>query len=190
MITSKKKLKAILAYEKALYSNYMFPTLKRRFFAWLKKEPVYQIWNWQKVSRYCDYYRYLAKHQGGLYSKVLYLFYSNKRNHMAEHLGIEIITENISKGLLLYHFSGTVINGNVSIGENCHLHGNNCIGNAGNGHFECPKIGNNVMIGVGAKVIGNIIIADNIKIAAGAVVVDSFLEEGITIGGIPARKIK
>lgn len=46
------------------------------------------------------------------------------------------------------------------------------------------------MIGVGAKVIGKVRIANNIKIAAGAVVVTSFDEEGITIGGIPARKLK
>ena len=39
------------------------------------------------------------------------------------------------------------------------------------------------------KIIGNVKIADNIKIAAGAVVVNSFMEPGITIAGIPARKI-
>lgn len=53
-----------------------------------------------------------------------------------------------------------------------------------------PVIGNNVMMGAGAKVIGNVTIADNIKIAAGAVVVNSFKEPGITIGGIPARRLK
>ena len=75
-------------------------------------------------------------------------------------------------------------------GENCHLHGNNCIGNAGPHDLRCPVIGNNVMLGVGAKVIGNVTVADNIKIAAGAVVVTSFTEKGIAIGGIPARKLK
>lgn len=54
---------------------------------------------------------------------------------------------------------------------------------------KCPQIGNNVEIGVGAKVIGNITIADNIKIGANAVVTKSFDEEGITLVGIPARKL-
>ena len=45
-------------------------------------------------------------------------------------------------------------------------------------------------MGAGAKVIGNVTIADNIKIGAGAVVVTSFIEPGITIGGVPARKLK
>ena len=45
-------------------------------------------------------------------------------------------------------------------------------------------------IGVGAKIIGGVTIADNIKIGAGAVVVSSFYEEGVTIGGVPAKIIK
>lgn len=51
-------------------------------------------------------------------------------------------------------------------------------------------IGDNVMMGAGAKVIGHVRIADNIKIGAGAVVVSSFTEPGITIGGVPARRLK
>ena len=45
-------------------------------------------------------------------------------------------------------------------------------------------------IGVGATIIGNITIADNIKIGAGAVVTKSFLTPGVTLVGIPAREIK
>lgn len=45
-------------------------------------------------------------------------------------------------------------------------------------------------IGVGAKLIGDIVIADDIVVGAGAVVVSSFTEPGITIGGVPARRIK
>ena len=41
-----------------------------------------------------------------------------------------------------------------------------------------------------AKVIGNVHLANKIKVGAGAVVVSSFLEEGITIAGVPARKIE
>ena len=69
------------------------------------------------------------------------------------------------------------------------LHGSNCIWN--NGYtLDSPIIGDNVRLGVGTKVIGNVRIDDNITIAAGLVVVNSSEEPGITIGGIPARKIK
>ena len=48
-------------------------------------------------------------------------------------------------------------------------------------------IGNNVDIGVGAKIIGPVEIGDNIRIGANAVVVDSFNESGVTIVGVPAH---
>ena len=70
------------------------------------------------------------------------------------------------------------------------MHGNNCIGNNGINLNKCPKIGNNVDIGYGATIIGDIEIADNIIIGANSLVNKSFLESNIIIAGIPARKIK
>ena len=52
-----------------------------------------------------------------------------------------------------------------------------------------PKIGNNVVIGVGAVVLGDIHIADGIAIGANAVVNKSFGEPSIAIAGVPAKKI-
>ena len=91
--------------------------------------------------------------------------------------------------LVIYHHGSVIVNGNARVGKNCCLHGDNCIGNDGKTNGT-PVLGDNVELGVGAKVIGEITIANNITIAAGAVVVDSFLEEGITIGGVPARRLK
>jgi serine O-acetyltransferase len=54
---------------------------------------------------------------------------------------------------------------------------------------KAPKLGNNVFIGTGAKIIGDITIADNVAIGANAVVVKSITEPGTTWGGIPAKKI-
>jgi serine O-acetyltransferase len=87
------------------------------------------------------------------------------------------------------HHKNIIING--IIGENCIFHGNNCIGNKGtiDGVEQIPHIGNNVDFGYGSVVIGNVDIADDIKIGAGAVVVNSFTEKGITIAGVPAKKI-
>ena len=50
-----------------------------------------------------------------------------------------------------------------------------------------PTIGNNVIIGAGAKVLGPVYIADNIKIGAGTVVVDNFNDCGVTIIGVKGR---
>ena len=51
-------------------------------------------------------------------------------------------------------------------------------------------IGDNVRLGVGAKVIGNVQLADHITVAAGAVVVDSCLIPGAVLAGVPAKCVK
>lgn len=84
---------------------------------------------------------------------------------------------------------GVVVNGYAKVGKDCHLHGNNCIGNKGSNN-GVPKIGNNVDIGYGAIIIGDIMIGDNTVIAAGAIVVDSFPSGNVVIGGCPAKVIR
>ncbi len=69
------------------------------------------------------------------------------------------------------------------------LYMGNCIGNDGISD-ECPIIGDNVEIGVGAKIIGNIKITNNVIIGAGAVVVNDILEENSVVAGVPAKIIK
>ena len=75
------------------------------------------------------------------------------------------------------------------MGKNCILHGNNCIGNSGLSS-ECPRIGDNVRLGFGATVIGNVEIANNVTVAAGAVVVNSCLQENAVLAGVPAKCVK
>ena len=175
----------IIDIERRIYREYMFKSRNRFIMSRIKREPARMIWTWQYYSRKTDYY----KNKKGFFSRLMYLLFICLKNRLGEKLGLEIATENIGSGLLVYHYNN-VINGGAIIGRNCHLHGNNCVGNAGPQDLRNPVIGDNVMLGVGAKVIGNVTIANNIKIAAGAVVVTSFMEEGITIGGVPAKKLK
>ena len=92
-------------------------------------------------------------------------------------------------GLSIPHYGTLLVNSGVQIGANCRIH--NLVGIATKaGSLKKPaKIGNNVYIGVGVVIIGDVEIADNIVIGANAVVNKSFLEPGITIAGVPARKI-
>lgn len=188
MITTKKELREVLKYEHDNYMRYMFPTHSRRIFGHLKHEPVMSIWRWQKASRKCDYFKYRSYNGGSVFEKLAYLYFVTKRNIIGERLGIEAITENTNKGLFIYHYIGGIIF-NAKIGSNCHLHGNNCIGNNGPHDISTPILGDNVTLGVGAKVIGGVYIADNVTIAAGAVVVKDILEPGVTVAGIPAKII-
>lgn len=125
-----------------------------------------------------------------LYYYLRFVFASRRKNILGRKLGIEIGENSFDKGLIIYHTFGTVVNSESVVGKNCKLHGNNCIGNSGL-DTKCPVLGDNIRVGVGAKIIGDVTLADNITVAAGAVVVTSFLEPGITVGGgVPAKRIK
>ena len=116
------------------------------------------------------------------------VFIRRRRNRLGAKLGFMIPVNTLGKGIKIWHYGNIVINGGVRLGERCVLHGDNCIGNDGVTNAS-PEIGNNVDIGVGAKIIGNIYIADNCRIGAGAVVVKSCYHKGTTLVGVPAKEI-
>lgn len=116
------------------------------------------------------------------YFKFLYLIFT--RHSMK--LGFSIPLNTLGKGICLPHRGTIVINSKAKIGNFCKIHVCTNIGGHDGG---VPNIGNKVYIAPGAKIFGDIRIADKIVIGANAVVNKSFLEEGITIGGIPAKKI-
>ena len=132
-------------------------------------------------------YMRLANHYGN--NTVLGLFYLRKKNKLSLLLNLEISGRNIGPGLTLYHNGPVVINGDAVIGKDLVLHGDNCIGNDGKTD-ECPVIGDNVDVGVGAKIIGNVKIADNVVIGAGAVVVKDIIIPGTVVGGVPSKILK
>lgn len=186
MKTDKRNIKEIIEFEKEQYCQKFALTSRIKYIkAFLFQEPVSGIMKWQFCSRKCDYYSF----RNNLSGKVLAQVFRLLRNYYGKKMNIEASTGNIGKGLLIYHSGGLIINSASVIGEDVHFHGANCVGNSGETNGGCPRIGNNVIIGVGAKIIGDIDIADGITIGAGAVVVKSFMEPNITIAGVPAKKI-
>ncbi len=105
--------------------------------------------------------------------------------------GIEIHpAAQIGKGLFIDHGCAVVIGETTIIGDNCTIYQGATLGGTGK-HVgkRHPTIGNNVMIGAGAKVLGPITIGDNSKIAAGAVVLKD-IPENSTAVGVPARVVR
>ena len=102
--------------------------------------------------------------------------------------GIEIHPgATIGKGLVIDHGSGVVIGETAEIGDNCTLYQGVTLGGTGKDLGKRhPTLGNNVLVGAGAKVLGPIVIDDNSKIAANAVVLKD-IPENSTAVGIPAR---
>ena len=95
----------------------------------------------------------------------------------------------IGRGLLIDHGSGVVIGETAEIGNDCTIYQGVTLGGTGKDVGKRhPTIGNNVLIGAGAKVLGPFTVGDDAKIAAGAVVLAA-VPPNSTAVGVPARII-
>ena len=105
--------------------------------------------------------------------------------------GIEIHPgATIGKGLVIDHGMGVVIGETAEIGDNCTLYQGVTLGGTGKDVGKRhPTLGNNVLVGAGAKVLGPFKIGDNSKIAANAVVLDE-IPDNCTAVGIPAKLVR
>ena len=139
-----------------------------------------QFLKWLRITELC----YNGK---GIY-KMLLPFVYWKYRRVSLLTGISIPKNTCADGLTLYHFGSIVVNSACRIGRNCCIMNNVNIG-ANGGSLKAPQIGNDVYIGPGAVIYGEIEIADGCYIGANAVVNKSFLEPNSVIVGIPAKVI-
>ncbi|MDO5759421.1 MAG: serine acetyltransferase [Bacteroidota bacterium] len=143
-----------------------------------------EIWKFEIELRYGEY---LINCKPLMWK--LRLLYSRFKKHYLSILccGYEVPYNVVGEGLALIHRGPIIINSSSRIGSYCRIHSGVTIG-ATSGEKKAPTIGDNVYIGSGAKVIGNINIGSNCAIGAGAVVVKS-VPDSVTVGGVPARII-
>ncbi len=96
----------------------------------------------------------------------------------------------IGKGLLIDHGCGVVIGETTVIGDDCTIYQGVTLGGTGKDTGKRhPTLGNNVMVGSGAKILGPFTVGDNSKIAANAVLLRE-VEPDSTCVGVPARVVK
>ena len=176
----KRELKEILQAEKDLYIPHI-KSVKNKIMAVYTHNEEFEIYRFICALRKAEFYRST--------NKLLYTYYLRKSNIRGNRLGYFIAPGVLRKGVRLYHRGSIIINTQSVIGDGCLFHGDNCVGNNGINN-QCPVLGKNVELGVGAKVIGGVTLADGIRVGANAVVTKSFTEPGITIAGVPAVKIK
>lgn len=131
-------------------------------------------------------YEYLVKQKTTPLTTLRRLWNLKRYSKFAKDCGFVIGDGVLGEGVTFYHRGNIVINPNARVGEGCIFHGSCCIGASHLGSDKCPVLGNNVEIGYGAVILGNI----NIVIGANSVVTKSFTEPGIVIAGAPARKIR
>ena len=95
----------------------------------------------------------------------------------------------MGKGIMLDHATGIVIGETAVVGDNCSMLHGVTLGGTGNERDDRhPKIGCGVMMGSGAKILGNIKVGDCVRVAAGSVVLHD-VPPRRTVAGVPARDI-
>ncbi len=105
--------------------------------------------------------------------------------------GIEIHPgATIGKGLFIDHGMGVVIGETAVVGDNCLIYQGATLGGTGKDKGKRhPTLGDNVLVGAGAKVLGPFKVGNNVKIAANAVVLNP-IPDNCTAVGVPARVVR
>jgi serine O-acetyltransferase len=109
---------------------------------------------------------------------------------VSERMGVDIHpAARMGCGVMIDHATAIVIGETAVVGDNCSLLHEVTLGGTGVQNWDRhPKIGEGVLIGAGAKVLGNISVGDFAKIASGSVVLDD-VPSRCTVAGVPARPV-
>lgn len=169
----------------------MFQELKEELDSIMERDPAAR-------SRLEVYFLYSGFKAVRAYRRANWFFRHNMKfiarylsQHARHKTGIEIHPgAKIGRGLFIDHGMGVVIGETTEIGDNCTLYQGVTLGGTGKDHGKRhPTLGNNVMVGSGAKILGPFRVGDNARVAAGAVVLDE-VPDNATAVGVPARVVR
>lgn len=178
MIQTKEDLKYYLEEDQKAYHKILDVSLKARI-----KSLFFHDYNYEYMRNLRKWEYYL--NTGG----VLQYFYAWRCECIQQKCNIDLQPNVIGPGAHIVH-GKIVVNAYSKIGKNCKILSDVTIGVSGRKNQKgAPVIGDNVFIGTGARIIGDITIVDNVVIGANAVVTKSITEKGTTVAGIPAKKI-
>ena len=169
----------------------MFETMKSDLDAVMERDPaarnrleVFFLYSGYKAVRSHRRANWFFRHN----MKFIARFISQRSRHKT---GIEIHPgATIGKGLFIDHGMGVVIGETTEIGENCTLYQGVTLGGTGKDTGKRhPTLGNNVLVGCGARVLGPFKVGDKARIAAGAVVLNEIPPDSTAVG-VPAQVVK
>ena len=155
---------------------------KYGFMDWLMDD----IWTFERLLRKVEYYHNCVKSTWGKVKRRI-LYY--KLHRMKIRMSLSIPINVFDEGLSISHYGPIVINDKAKIGKNCRIHVGVNIGEGGP-DAKAPQIGDNCYLGPGAKLFGGIVLGDNVKVGANAVVNKSFPGGNCTLVGVPAHKVE
>lgn len=150
-----------------------------------KKKKIYAnffgdyTYNYLNLMRKLEYYSNCKSDMiSRLYRKVLNARYKK----MGVKTGIQIGINSFGKGLALFHYGSIIVSGTARFGNFCVIQSDVNISAGVQG-------GDEIYIAPGAKILENVMIADNVIIGANAVVCKNIDEPHTSWGGVPAKKI-
>ena len=134
-----------------------------------------------------------------IYHRLTHWLYLHKRFFLARMIsqfartmtGVEIHPgATIGRGLFIDHGMGIVFGETTEIGDNCTIYHGVTLGGTGKDTGKRhPTLGDNVLVGAGAKVLGPVYIGDNVRVGAGSVVLKN-LPANATAVGVPAEVVR
>ena len=120
--------------------------------------------------------------------RLLSLFYRFRLRRLQTKYCLNVPINVFDAGLKIMHLTPVLVNSDARVGKNCTLHMN--AGIVAGGTNDCvPRLGDDIVLGIGAVVLGDVALANGIVVGANSVVTKSFSEENITIAGMPAKKV-
>lgn len=143
----------------------------KSYFQILFTYPIIKVMFWYRIAHYL----YLKK---GYFLSNLIMYRIRKKTGIEIHPGASI-----GKNFFIDHGTGVVIGETSIIGDNCIIYQGAVLGGTGKEIGKRhPTLKNNVMVGAGAIILGNIVIEDNVKIGANSVVLNDVPENATVVG--------
>lgn len=170
LIRTKEQLQAVLEREAAVYGKKWYYDLP---FNMTEEQVLYKL---SKLLRKAEYAQ--NTHAWNRKWRLLRLLRLETRYGMSIPLNV------LGPGFSISHLGTVIINSGSVIGENCRIHPGVCVGANGG---DPPRIGAGCYLGPGAKIFGDIELADGVRVGANAVVNKSCDIPGALLAGVPAR---
>lgn len=175
IITSRKQMRDWLAHEK----ERAYARTGLYYFLQIRENEI--LYKHMRLLRYAEYHKNTCH---TLLFKIAFFRLLRFQNRYSLHIPLN----SCGRGFKIMHLGPVLMNGKATVGEDCTLHTGTAIV-AGGTDDEAPSLGNHVVVGVGAKIVGGVTIADYVAVGANAVVTHDVLEESVTVAGVPAKII-
>lgn len=167
MITSREELNQYLSADSANFHSQTMGGAKRLKYNLCSTPASDQKYIWEYIVA-LRHVEWCLNSKGMWRHKFMRFYWLRKLRKISYKTGFQIPPNTCGKGLTIWHWGSIIINGAAQIGENCTIYPGVLIGQKTEG--KAAKIGNNVFIGAGTKIIGDVHIGENVTIGQNCVI--------------------